>query len=271
MKNIIKVSVLIMMILIIIGLVGCRGIKVENNGEVLLNGSLVKKYEAKALQINEFDEYTRDFSGVVVNRVENIAKFDVSNIWIVYNELDKEGKIISESKMFLDMTLTPGDIFNASFKLKELGENISITSYEYMTSEENVTVNLKDGSVYSVNIEDREEDSSPYEVLAFSDAKKVDDADDGDTYIVKVKNNSSKSLGNITLKIGEINSRKEYIGVNHESSYSALKPLQEAEITIKVSKHTEKIKLIGYVYDDIDAKSNIDIDLISHKAQINKY
>ena len=75
-----------------------------------------------------------------------------------------------------------------------------------MTSEENVTVNLKDGSVYSVNIEDREEDSSPYEVFAFLKAKKVDDADDGDTYIVKVKNNSSKSLGNITLKIGEINS-----------------------------------------------------------------
>lgn len=267
MKNILKI---LLLIITIIGLVACKGNKIQNNGEVLLNGSLVKKDEAKALQIEAFDEYTRDSNGVVVNRVENIANFDVSNIWIVYNELDKEGKIISEAKMFLDMTLKPGDIFNASFKLKESGENISITSYEYMTSEEDVTINLKDGSVYSVNIDDKEEDSSPYEVLAFSDAKKVDDADDGDTYIVKMKNNSSKSLGNITLKIGEINSKKEYIGVNHESSYSALKPLQEAEIMIKVSNHTEKIKLIGYVYDDIDEKSNIDIDLISHKAQINK-
>ena len=268
MKNIPKIFILI---IIIVGLVGCKGSKIQNNGEIFLNGSLVKKDEAKVLKIEEFDDDTRYSNGVVVNKLENIANFDISNVWIVYNELDKEGNIISESKMFLDMTLNPGDIFNASFKLKEYGENISITSYEYMTFKEIVTVNLKDGSVYSVNIDDKEEDSSSYEVLAFSDAKKVDDSYDGDTYIVKVKNNSSKNLGNITLKIGEINLEKEYIGLNYESSYSALKPLQEAEIMIKVSTNTEKIKVIGYVYDDIDAKSNIDIDLISHKAQIKKY
>ena len=97
MKNILKI---LLLIITIIGLVACKGNKIQNNGEVLLNGSLVKKDEAKALQIEAFDEYTRDSNGVVVNRVENIANFDVSNIWIVYNELDKEGKIISESKCF---------------------------------------------------------------------------------------------------------------------------------------------------------------------------
>ena len=268
MKNIPRILLLIIMT---IGLVGCKDNEIQNNGEIFLNGSLVKKDNAKVLKIEKFDESTMDSNGIVINKVENTANFDISNIWIVYNELDKEGKIISESKMFLDMTLNPGDVFNATFKLKESGENISITSYEYMTSKEDVNINLKDGSVYSVNIDDKEEDSNPYEVLAFSDAKKVANAKDGDTYIVKVKNNSSKSLGNITLKIGEVNSKQEYIGINHESSYSALKPLQEAEIMIKVSNQTEKIKVIGYIYDDIDAKSNIDIDLISHKAQINKY
>lgn len=77
MKNILKI---LLLIITIIGLVACKGNKIQNNGEVLLNGSLVKKDEAKALQIEAFDEYTRDSNGVVVNRVENIANFDVSNI-----------------------------------------------------------------------------------------------------------------------------------------------------------------------------------------------
>lgn len=275
MIKIVNKSILIIFILVvsIIGLVSCNKNDVKSNNEIILNGSPIEKSKAKALSIDEItisQIHNKETNGVIINKIENISDFNVSDIWIIYNELDNNGKIISESKMFLDMTLLPGDVFKATFKVKEASEGINITSYIYTTSDNEVVVNLKDESVKVSEKSNEVVESAEYEVLSFSDIEKIEESNDGDTYVVKIKNNSSKNLGNITLKIVEINEKGEYIKINHESAYSALKPLEEAEITIKSYKYTEEIKLIGYIYDDVDTKSNIDIDLESKEAQISK-
>ncbi|SCI16585.1 hypothetical protein [Romboutsia sp. 1001713B170207_170306_H8] len=276
MIKILNKSILIIFILVvsIIGLVSCNKNNIENDNKVTLNGTLIEKSKAKALSIDEINIsqiHNKENNGMIIDKIKNVSDFNISDIWIIYNELDNDGKIISESKMFLDMTLLPGDVFKATFKVKEASEGINITSYAYTTNDNDVVVNLKDGSVKVSEKSNEVVESGEYEVLSFSDIEKIEESNDGDTYVVKMKNNSSKNLGNITLKIVEINKKGEYIKINHESSYSALKPLEEAEITIKSYKYTEEIKLIGYIYDDVDTKSNIDIDLESKEAQISKY
>ena len=45
--------------------------------------------------------------------------------------------------------------------------------------------------------------------------------------------------------------------VDNISSYNILKPSEDLKIEIKALENTEKIKLLGYSYDDIKDKANI--------------
>lgn len=259
----------------LVGLVSCNKNEVKSKDEnILLDKYKVNEDSAKALYIEDLElkQINKNSSNrIVINKIKNISSFNISDIWLVYNELDSKGKIISESKMFLDMTLKPKDIFNASFNLKESSETINIIGYEYIADKNDITVNLKDDSVKISEKDIDIKDSYDYEVLDISDMEKLGSSKDGENYLVKVKNTSSKNLGNITLKIAELNKKGEYIRVYHESPYSALKPLEEADITIKSEKNANEVKIIGYIYDDIDSKSNIDIDLEANEAQVTKY
>ena len=259
----------------LVGLVSCNKNEVKSKDEnILLDKYKVNEDSAKALYIEDLElkQINKNSSNrIVINKIKNISSFNISDIWLVYNELDSKGKIISESKMFLDMTLKPKDIFNASFNLKESSETINIIGYEYTADKNDITVNLKDDSVKIREKDIDIKDSYDYEVLDISDMEKLGSSKGGENYLVKVKNTSSKNLGNITLKIAELNKKGEYIRVYHESPYSALKPLEEADITIKSEKNANEVKIIGYIYDDIDSKSNIDIDLEANEAQVTKY
>ena len=234
----------------------------------------VQEDNAKALSIEEvnLDSVNEDRTyKVAIDKIKNISDFDVSNISLIYNEIDKDGNIISESKMLLDMTLKPGEVFKATFKLKEGSEGISMTSYEYNALDSTINVNLKDNNVKITKNKLSKVESDEYQALSFSDAEKIDSTKDSYKYKIKIKNNSSKSISNITLKVVELNENGEYIKVSYESLNSALNPSEESEIIVNASKKSSKIKVMGYVYDDINANLNIDIDLNSDEAKINNY
>ena len=234
----------------------------------------VQEDNAKALSIEEvnLDSVNEDRTyKVAIDKIKNISDFDVSNISLIYNEIDKDGNIISESKMLLDMTLKPGEVFKATFKLKEGSEGISMTSYEYNALDSTINVNLKDNNIKITKNKLSKVESDEYQALSFSDAEKIDSTKDSYKYKIKIKNNSSKSISNITLKVVELNENGEYIKVSYESLNSALNPSEESEIIVNASKKSSKIKVMGYVYDDINANLNIDIDLNSDEAKINNY
>ena len=234
----------------------------------------VQEDNAKVLSIEEvnLDSVNEDRTyKVAIDKIKNISDFDISNISLIYNEIDKDGNIVSESKMLLDMTLKPGEVFKATFKLKEGSEGISMTSYEYNALDSTVNVNLKDNNVKITKNKLSKVESDEYQALSFSDAEKIDSTKDSYKYKIKIKNNSSKSISNITLKVVELNENGEYIKVSYESLNSALNPSEESEIIVNASKKSSKIKVMGYVYDDINANLNIDIDLNSDEAKINNY
>ena len=103
-----------------------------------------------------------------------------------------------------------------------------------------------------------------YDILEIYDFKYIDDT----SYNVKIKNNSQKNLGNIILKVAEKNSEGEYISVSNVSNNSALKAKNFSRLILNSTDKANTLEIIGYTYDDIENKSNIDIDLKTNTASI---
>lgn len=103
-----------------------------------------------------------------------------------------------------------------------------------------------------------------YDILEIYDFKGIDDT----SYKVKIKNNSQKNLGNMILKVAEKNSDGEYISVSNISNNSTLKAKDFSALMLNSTDKENTLEIIGYTYDDIENKSNIDIDLKTNTASI---
>ena len=101
------------------------------------------------------------------------------------------------------------------------------------------------------------------------DIYKVKNSNEIDTYELDIKNTSRKQLGNITVKIGQLDKDGKYIMIDNISSYNILKPSENIKMEIKALDNTKSIELLGYSYDDVKEKANINIDLKLHKASIS--
>lgn len=252
---------------------GCQKEKIETNK---INNSVsnikIDKENARAISIanTEITNISNLQEGETDTKLENSGSFYVSNIWLEYEELDSNKNLISKSQTFLDLTLLPGESSSISFPHKEYANSIEIISYGYETEGNLVSVNLKNENIKIKENFNKIENSKSYEVLTLSEIYKEDGSEDSNVYMIKVKNTSEKDLGNISLKIGELKKDGEYIAVNHLPAYNVLKPSEEIEIEIPVSTDAEKLKILGYSYDDIKEKANIDIDLKSNRVNINK-
>lgn len=248
--------------------------KIKNKAEKSIHNIEINESNAKAISIGntEIVNIAKGDSNKIdtSTRIENKANFDISEIWLQYEEFDEDKNILDESESFLDITLNPKESAYIGFGHKEYTDSVKVIGYRYEAEGKEVTVNTKDDDIQVKEKSSKLESSKDYEVLATSETYKVSESEDGITYGVKVKNSSNKSLGNIILKIGELNEDGEYIMISHISSYSVLKPSEEAEIEIITSHAAKKIEILGYNYDDVKEKANVDIDLKSHKANINK-
>jgi len=282
MRKILKRSYLLVIILLfnIIILMGCENDNTDRkNNDRYISSIEINKNNAKVVSImnteitNISNTKIANMSNVdkngndMVTKIENSANFYISNIWLGYEELDKNNNIISNSETFLDLTLAPGESSSVVFPHKEYSKSIKVISYGYQAEDKDITVNLKKDDVEIKDNEEQIENSKGYEVLTISEIYQENDSTN--TYKVKVKNLSQEDLGNIALKIGELKDG-EYIAVNHRPAYNVLKTSEEIEIDIVASTEADELIILGYSYDDIKEKANIDIDLKSHRAKINK-
>ena len=107
------------------------------------------------------------------------------------------------------------------------------------------------------------------EISETSEIYKIKNSNEIDTYELDIKNTSRKQLGNITVKIGQLDKDGKYIMIDNISSYNILKPSENIKMEIKALDNTKSIELLGYSYDDVKEKANINIDLKLHKASIS--
>lgn len=202
--------------------------------------------------------------------IENSSKFDISNINFKYQEFDKNKNKIANSTTFSDISLSPDDKGKISFGHKEYTDTIKIMGYSYEVFDKKVFVDLVNDKVKIQENKSIVENSSDYEVLVIPDDKEILESKKGNTYSINIVNSSNKDLGNVILKIAQINKYNEYTKVENISANSVLKPLDEVNIEATMLEDSKKIEIIGYSYDDVRLKSNININLKSHQVKIEK-
>nr|WP_317331695.1 hypothetical protein [uncultured Romboutsia sp.] len=263
--------ILILLIVNILMLASCKSKDIYDD-EKLYYSTNINNNNAKVLSIKDAENNSDDSLDNEINLskvIKNISDFSVYNILITYEEVNNKDNIVEKSQVFLDLTLNPNESSEISFFNDDKVKSINIVSYEYHTLDKEVMVNLKDDSIVINKNEETLKDSKEYEVLTTSEIYKVKNSSEIDTYALDIKNTSRKQLGNITIKIGQLDKDGKYIMVDSISSYNILKPSEDIKMEIKALENTKSIELLGYSYDDIKEKANINIDLKLHKASIS--
>lgn len=228
----------------------------------------INNENAKVLSIKDVENNSDD-ELKLSKVIKNISDISIYNILITYEEINNKDNIVEKSQVFLDLTLNPNESSEISFFNDDEVKGINIVSYEYNTLDKEVMVNLKDDTVAINKSSVDLKDSKEYEVLTTSEIYEVKNSSEIDTYALDIKNTSKKQLGNITVKIGQLDKDGTYIMVDSISLYNILKPSEDINMEIKALDNTKSIELLGYSYDDIKEKANINIDLKLHKASIS--
>ena len=272
MNNLIKRVVLLILILMVLvmGINIFMSFKDINAKEY--ESDIINKSNAKTLEIYDSKITNligrRNSDNTAVIKIKNASNFNISNIILYYDELDKNNKVISDAKTNIDMTLSADEVVQVQFTPKGFTDTIEITGYNYIVEDCSVNVDLKNNEIEIYENDKYLENSKNYEVMSINkiNNKKYDKEDL--TFVMKINNTSQKNLGNIVLKIAEIDKNKEVVKIDHIIYNYILKPNDEAEIATSLYNSNYDVKILGYTYDDMENKSNIDIDLITHKVNI---
>lgn len=268
-KKVLFISILLIVNILI--LISCNSKDIYDE-ESLYYTTNINHENAKVLLIediknNNDDNLTNEINLYKV--IKNVSNFSIYNILITYEEINNNNNISAKSQVFLDLTLNPNESSEISFFNDDKVKKINIVSYEYYTLDKEVKVNLKDNTVDINKSNLNLKDSKEYEVLTTSEIYKIKNSNEIDTYELDIKNTSRKQLGNITVKIGQLDKDGKYIMIDNISSYNILKPSENIKMEIKALDNTKSIELLGYSYDDVKEKANINIDLKLHKASIS--
>ncbi len=268
-KKVLFISILLIVNILI--LISCNSKDIYDE-ESLYYTTNINHENAKVLLIEDIKNNNDDNLTNEINLskvIKNVSNFSIYNILITYEEINNNNNISAKSQVFLDLTLNPNESSEISFFNDDKVKKINIVSYEYYTLDKEVKVNLKDNTVDINKSNLNLKDSKEYEVLTTSEIYKVKNSNEIDTYELDIKNTSRKQLGNITVKIGQLDKDGKYIMIDNISSYNILKPSENIKMEIKALDNTKSIELLGYSYDDVKEKANINIDLKLHKASIS--
>lgn len=272
MNNMIKKLILLILIFIIV-LIGINiYTSLINTHSKEYESDIISKSNAKTLEIynhritNLSERSGNDVTAIV--KMKNTSNLNIGQIVVYYDELDRNNKVVSDSKMDMDITLSPKEVMQVQFTPKDYTDTIEITGYTYIVEDCYVQVSLKDNEVKILENKEYLENSKNYEVMSINKVSKNRIAKNELIFVAEIKNISQKNLGNIVLKVAEINKNKEIVKIDHIIYNSILKPEEEGEIVTSLYNSNYDVKILGYTYDDMENKSNIDIDLITHKVNI---
>ena len=272
MKNLIKRIILLILILaiLVIGIVVLFSFRENNNKDYesnIINITNSHTLQIENTKITNLTERSGNDSTAITN-IKNISDLNLSRIVICYNELDKNENIVSGSKIVTNITLVPEEVMQIQFEPKDYTNTIEITGYSYIVEDCLVKVDLKENNTSILENNKYLENSKNYEVISIKKIDKTDFIKSDSSYGIKIENISQRNLGNIILRVAEVNENDEIIRIDHFTYNSILKPSQNEVIIGSISDPRHNVKILGYTYDDMEKKSNVDIDLITHRVNI---
>lgn len=233
----------------------------------------IDKKEAKILEIENkkiYDISSSISKKGVTTKIKNISTDPVRDITIDYVELDKDNKKLSNKQIPVDITLKKNEKALVSIIPAEYTETIDITGYRYKKEDYDIKVDLDNDEVAAIK-EDKKENEKidsgeKYEILNIDNLIQMDKTN----YKLEIKNKSDKNIGNIILKTAEKNQYGEYVSVTDISANTTLEAKGNIKMILSSSNENNKLEIVGYTYDDIGSKINIDVDLKANSADVVK-
>ena len=203
-------------------------------------------------------------------KIKNISANPVRDITIDYVELDKDNKKLSNKQIPVDITLKKNEKALVSIIPAEYTETIDITGYRYKKEDYDIKVDLDNDEVAAIKEDKKENEkidsSEKYEILNVDNLIQMDKTN----YKLEIKNKSDKNIGNIILKTAEKNQYGEYVSVTDISANTTLETKGNIKMILSSSNENNKLEIVGYTYDDIGSKINIDVDLKANSADVVK-
>ena len=151
MNNMIKKLILLILIFIIV-LIGINiYTSLINTHSKEYESDIISKSNAKTLEIynhritNLSERSGNDVTAIV--KMKNTSNLNIGQIVVYYDELDRNNKVVSDSKMDMDITLSPKEVMQVQFTPKDYTDTIEITGYTYIVEDCYVQVSLKDNEV----------------------------------------------------------------------------------------------------------------------------
>lgn len=208
----------------------------------------------------------------VTTKIKNTSKDAIKDITIDYVEFDENEKQISTKQIPIEVTLKEDEKALISIVPEDYTDTIDIVGYSYNKEQYDVNVSLDKDEIKITEFENEKEDqkieqindASKYEILDLSDFKQMD----ATSYRLNIKNISKKNIGNIILKVAEVNSENEYVSVKNIPSNSTVEAKGTVKMILTSDSKDNTLEIIGYTYDDIENKMNIDVDLKANSASI---
>ena len=205
MNNLIKRVVLLILILMVLvmGINIFMSFKDINGNEY--ESDIINKSNAKTLEIYDSKITNligrRNSDNTAVIKIKNASNFNISNIILYYDELDKNNKVISDAKTNIDMTLSADEVVQVQFTPKGFTDTIEITGYNYIVEDSSVNVDLKNNEIEIYENDKYLENSKNYEVMSINKINNKKHDKEDLTFVMKIKNTSQKNLGNIVFQI----------------------------------------------------------------------
>lgn len=271
-KNKLKLIIILSVFSLVLIIIFCIFILKDFKDEQNYN---IDESQAKVLDIENTKIYNilnTTSKKSVTTKIRNKSQDAIKDITIDYIEFDKNEKEISTKQIPVEVTLKKDEKAIVSIVPEDYTDTIDIIGYSYNKEDFDISVSLDKDEIKVTEFEDKKEESKveqikeveEYKILDLSDFKQMD----ATSYRLNIKNISKKNIGNIILKVAEVNSENEYVSVSNISSNSTVEAKGSIKMILNSNSKDNTLEIIGYTYDDIENKMNIDVDLKANSASI---
>lgn len=229
----------------------------------------INKKDAKVLKIGKteiIDENKNGNSEVLdlidtKTKVTNTSNFNIRNIELTFREYDKDNIALAKTEALCKISLKPNESVYIQAAHKKYTKDIKVMGYSYNLGDKLVDVDLETNKINISKTRERVLKDTKYNILAISKPEILTEVNGAYSSNITIKNISDKDIGSVVLEVAELNDKNEYTNVKYLDSYKVIKKSQEVNLSSVYSDKSNRLEVIGYIYDDIRDNTTVEVNL----------
>lgn len=224
----------------------------------------INKKNAKVLKIYKTEFVKNGKGGNNIDtktKVTNKSGFNIRNIELIFREYDKSNIALAKTEVLCKVSLKPNESAYIQATHKKNAKDIRVTGYSYNLGNKLVYIDLESNKIDVSNTTEKVLKDAKYNILAISKPEISSEVNGEYCSNITIKNISDKDIGSVVLEVAELNNKNEYTNVKYLDSYNVIKKAEEVNLNSVQSSKSNRLEVIGYIYDDIKDKKTVEVNL----------